>query len=484
MVFGCQCGVSCATKSNLTRHKKQSCHGSKKEVYIPTFSGSEFGTGEPKSKETMEKIERLIQSRLIRSRSPHRNPTEERNPPLKIAILKYIKPKSLGELWCKEGKEDEEEEEEEEEQVKFLPATIEGLKKRFNTLFGERGEVENRNELVYLLDEMLRRDCISHKDFQTLNNALAQSLPGAGAGVEKYVVHSKVPPMMLKNDQEEEEEEEEEDLKSLIRSTTNYIIKQEKDKLNKLIKELKDPDEALKFETLREKVLNNHDNFEIVDDRDEIRALLDDNSSIPKSKALKFKMLLNKIQKNRYRVHAILSRLDEIVDEDRFAGTVRALAEEGLISTEQLEQLLKKDAALELQSIVNIIKEGGNPEEEEEVEEEVEEKGEGGFTKKEWEEMRKEALRREDKRREMGRLKMMNPWSFRMLHPDYIDGGFESGYYGEGVEPATAKEQMWDRRAYLLDLLKMYDKVNHKGLTDLLKDIQWVKDTISYWKDR
>ena len=86
MVFGCQCGVS-------TRHKKQTCHGSKKE--IPTFSGSEFGTGEPKSKETMEKIERLVQSRRIRSRSPHRNPTEERNPPSKIAILKYIKPKSL-----------------------------------------------------------------------------------------------------------------------------------------------------------------------------------------------------------------------------------------------------------------------------------------------------------------------------------------------------------------------------------------------------
>ena len=95
-----------------------------------------------------------------------------------------------------------------------------------------------------------------------------------------------------------------------------------------------------------------------------------------------------------------------------------------------------------------------------------------------------QGVRREDKKREMERLKMMNPWHFRMLHPDYIDGGFESGYYGEGVEPATAKEQMWDRRAYLFDLLKMYDKVNHKGLTDLLKDIQWLKDTSSYWKDR
>ena len=78
---------------------------------------------------------------------------------------------------------------------------------------------------------------------------------------------------------------------------------------------------------------------------------------------------------------------------------------------------------------------------------------------------------------------MMNPFAFHLLHPDYPDVAFESGYYGGGGEP-TAKEQMWDRRAYLFDLLKMYDKDNHKGLTDLLKDIQWVKDTISYWKDR
>ena len=257
MVFGCQCGVSCATKSNLTRHKKQTCHGSKKE--IPTFSGSEFGTGEPKSKETMAKIERLVQSR-IRSRSPHRSITERnirvlgqkpafvgnkkhvaQNQQLcpTTAILKYIKPKSLGELWCKEGKEEEDEDDDDDdeepgEEVKFLPTTLEGLKKRFNKLYGEfmGGEVENRNELVYLLDEMLRRDCISNGDFQTLNNALAQSLPrGAGAGVEKYMVHSRVPPMMTLNKNEKEEAEEQEivqDVKSLIKSTLNYTIKHEK----------------------------------------------------------------------------------------------------------------------------------------------------------------------------------------------------------------------------------------------------------------
>ena len=78
----------------------------------------------------------------------------------------------MGELWCKEGKEEEEDDEEEEQdEVKFLPTTIEGLKKRFNKLFGEfmggdkqqqHKKVENRNELVYLLDEMLHMGILAH----------------------------------------------------------------------------------------------------------------------------------------------------------------------------------------------------------------------------------------------------------------------------------------------------------------------------------
>ena len=49
---------------------------------------------------------------------------------------------------------------------KFLPKTIKGLEKRFNERFVEftrHGKHENRNELVALLDEMLRRDVIERK---------------------------------------------------------------------------------------------------------------------------------------------------------------------------------------------------------------------------------------------------------------------------------------------------------------------------------
>ena len=53
----CECGANFSRKSNLQRHKRDSCWkhiGVKQD--IPTFDGAEFGTDKPKSRETMEKI--------------------------------------------------------------------------------------------------------------------------------------------------------------------------------------------------------------------------------------------------------------------------------------------------------------------------------------------------------------------------------------------------------------------------------------------
>ena len=66
--------------------------------------------------------------------------------------------------------------------------------------------------------------------------------------------------------------------------------------------------------------------------------------------------MFNDIQKNRYRVHSILSRLDDIEDEDRFADAVKNLAREGLISDDQYTKLMKKDVSLKLKNIADIIK--------------------------------------------------------------------------------------------------------------------------------
>ena len=68
--------------------------------------------------------------------------------------------------------------------VKFLPATIEGLCDRFHTLwtdFTRQGKHEHRNEIVFLLDELLRQEGITREEYTKLNNILAESV---GSGIE------------------------------------------------------------------------------------------------------------------------------------------------------------------------------------------------------------------------------------------------------------------------------------------------------------
>ena len=63
--------------------------------------------------------------------------------------------------------------------MKFLPATVDGLADRFNQRFKEcrrQGKHEHRNELVFLLDELLREDDINQAEYAQLNKMLAESL--------------------------------------------------------------------------------------------------------------------------------------------------------------------------------------------------------------------------------------------------------------------------------------------------------------------
>ena len=66
--------------------------------------------------------------------------------------------------------------------VKYLPATVDGLLKRFSKLYKEftQGRHEHhRNELVALLDELLRHNGISREEYTRRNNVIAKSLDGA-----------------------------------------------------------------------------------------------------------------------------------------------------------------------------------------------------------------------------------------------------------------------------------------------------------------
>ena len=66
--------------------------------------------------------------------------------------------------------------------VKYLPATVDGLLKRFNKLhkeFTQERHEHHRNELVALLDELLRQNGISREEYTRRNNVIAKSLDAA-----------------------------------------------------------------------------------------------------------------------------------------------------------------------------------------------------------------------------------------------------------------------------------------------------------------
>ena len=107
--------------------------------------------------------------------------------------------------------------------MEFLPATVDGLRKRFHELYTEFTRQwkkhEHKNELVFLLDELLRQQGIDREEYTILNNTLGSEIA----------------------DDEEEEEKDgsvEED-KTLIQSTVEYLIQQDKKELLELMREFR-----------------------------------------------------------------------------------------------------------------------------------------------------------------------------------------------------------------------------------------------------
>ena len=63
--------------------------------------------------------------------------------------------------------------------MKFLLATVDILVERFRQLFKEiiwEGKHKHGSELVFLLDELLREECIARDQYKQLNTMLPESL--------------------------------------------------------------------------------------------------------------------------------------------------------------------------------------------------------------------------------------------------------------------------------------------------------------------
>ena len=437
-----QCRTAFTRKSNLTRHKNNRCKHVTPLVYkeIPTFDGSDFGTGKHKSKELMDKLRRhvlrgnktveppplktaridnssysndesKVKSQIVNSllsqepmvkeflsRHPNdKSPNQQidtkkeygrsiqstKNYNIPASVLKdCMKVKSMGELWCDEdnsismaNSSDEEslssvdvssekdysgsevDEKDLSNAVRFLPSTQQGLQKRFNELFYEftrNKKYEHRNELVFILDEMLRREFITLSKYEELNNILAKTLDKDN--LDKEEVEEK--------EEKEEVEEAKNQVKRLIQSTTEYIIKDDYNELINLIPNI-EKEAGPEFVTIVRKLRHLIDKF-LQDQYDEdgkviLPRIMDlcrtlTGSPVSRLKIIRLKMLLNDIDENRFRVTSILTRLEEAEDEEDIVNTLEALRREDLISLEQYEKLMVDDAAFDPQTTVMIIK--------------------------------------------------------------------------------------------------------------------------------
>ena len=117
-----------------------------------------------------------------------------------------------------------------------LPDTIEGIRDRFNELyvgFVRKGKHENRTELEFLLDKLLRQGAIDPTEYTQLNTGLTEKED-------------------LTTDKEEKEEETEEDKEeeNMMNAAIQYQIRHDKIELKILLEEIKDDIDEEEFKDI------------------------------------------------------------------------------------------------------------------------------------------------------------------------------------------------------------------------------------------
>ena len=209
-----------------------------------------------------------------------------------------------------------------------------------------QGKTRTQKRTLSILDELLHQDGITKEEYTRLNNTIAESL---GDGIDEEKEEMEV------EEEEKEEMSREEKIKKLIKTTTEYLIEDDKKELTELIKEMKQDEEYIdtvqELDELIEYFLEQFlDGEPIMTKLDEVIRKLD---FIPKSKQHRLKMLLGDISQNQKRVHSILTRLSET---SNVPSVLKQRIKEGLISEEQFEKLVEHED-LDLPIITRIIKE-------------------------------------------------------------------------------------------------------------------------------
>ena len=206
---------------------------------------------------------------------------------------------------------------------------------------------EHKNELVPLPDEMLHPGAITPTEYAQLNTSLTEAAD-------------------LRTDEAEKEEDSDDEEQNLMKSTVDYIIQHDKEKLLQLMEELKyDIDEefmdiVLGIEKLLEIFFE-----EAFLDGESIRPQIDEllnkleTSEIPKSNQHRIKMLLDDITENRCRVEQIIQRLMDAEDKEEMSTILQMMVREGHLSDGQFKQIGELEDP-DLEKITEIIKDTKN----------------------------------------------------------------------------------------------------------------------------
>ena len=222
--------------------------------------------------------------------------------------------------------------------VQFLPENKEELCARAIRLFREfgRGKYKNRNELVFILDELKRRDEIEEEAYIKLNDYLSSK---HGLGKEE-------------EEEEDSSEEEEETVEDKIISTVRYLVEHDVREIQQLLDLFEQKastyyeEELGKLQTLVETWIEDEIQGK-TPELGEIKILLTqlEQSKIPRSMLIRFENLLDDIRENQIRVSNAVQPMvlinKESNNREDLLHHINDMIRQKVINEEQAKELLK-----------------------------------------------------------------------------------------------------------------------------------------------
>ena len=164
----------------------------------------------------------------------------------------------------------------------------------------------------------------------------------------------------------EEEENEENILKKAIDETFHHMITHDKKELDDLLEQLENEEdfavEVQELKTLIDEYIENEfrGNTSIMSDIKNRLVTLSNSENISKTTLHRVEMLLQEIERNRYRVNQVLQRMSTVLKDGKEKELMRMLmrlAREELLSQDQFMKLVVMKKDLDFEKLISVIKE-------------------------------------------------------------------------------------------------------------------------------